>query len=512
MTPGRSPVQKGSRVVSSVRTFVPWTPSRALAERSWATPLIVGVPVCLLLTLLIPFDGSFHYGRPFGDVGHLFAVGAIAAIAVAATFCVLHWRIRADAGLPLLAVALMLIALRLGLRHVAPAIDGHGDFEEAASTALLVIVVALVVLAARRAGTTRADPWRLAYVAPVLAAAGTAVALVADVGLQPMRRGDTVDLAGALVPLAAWMVVAAIALRAALSDRRQQVYAGVVLFAIAVSMHKLVALVQAELDHPPSESHLAFVLVGGGFLAAAAATDLRWELFAQREEIESSYAVAATAVEEAERLRERAEERVHEARNALLAIEGAVRVLERNIAGLSPEARDGLSRAAIAELHRLQQLIDVVPRPADAVSVDVRDSIESAVTNARVSGLQVATAVPHGLLVGMPADDLGAVLHNLLVNVIRHAPGSPALVTARRADDLVLVDVADRGPGVPEEARRWIFERSTRTGDPLSSDGSGLGLYIARRTVCDYGGDLRHLPREGGGSVFRLVLPVGRSA
>ena len=505
-------MQKGSRVVSSVRTFMPPMPSRALAERSWATPLIVGLPVCFLVALLIPFDKSFHYGQAFGDFGHLFAVGAIAVIAVAATFCVLRWRLHADAGLPLLAVALFLIAVRLGLRHVAPAIDGHGDFEEAASTALLATVVALVLLAARRAGTTRPDPWRSAYVALVVAAAGTTLAFVADVGIHPLRRGDTVDLAGALVPLAAWLVIAAIALRAALCDRRQQLYAGVALFAVAVSVHKLVALVQALLDHPPSESHLAFVLIGGGFLAAAAATDLRWEMLAQRDEIETSHAVAATAVEEVERLREHAEERVHEARNAVLAIEGAVRILERNIAGLSPEARDGLSRAAIAELHRLQQLIDVVPRRAETVSVDVRDAIETAVTNARVAGLQVSTAVPHGLRVEMPLDDLGAVMHNLLVNVIRHAPGSPALVTARRSDDRVLLDVADRGPGVPEEARRWLFERSTRAGDPWRAEGSGLGLYIARRTVGEYGGDLRHLPRDGGGSVFRVVLPVGQSA
>ena len=106
-------------------------------------------------------------------------------------------------------------------------------------------------------------------------------------------------------------------------------------------MHKLVALVQALLDHPPSESHLAFVLIGGGFLAAAAATDLRWEMLAERDEIETSHAVAATAVEEVERLREHAEERVHEARNAVLAIEGAVRILEPEHRRSVAAARDG---------------------------------------------------------------------------------------------------------------------------------------------------------------------------
>jgi two-component system, OmpR family, sensor kinase len=319
-------------------------------------------------------------------------------------------------------------------------------------------------------------------------------------------------VSGALVPLAAWLVVAAIALRAALADRRRQVYAGVAFFAVAISMHKVVALTQALLDHPPSESHLAFVLVGGGVLSAAAAADLRWDLLAQRDEIESSHSAAATAVEAVERLREQSEERVHEARNALLAIEGAVRTLERNIAGLSPEDRDGLSRGAIAELRRLQQLIDVVPRPAGAVSVEVRCAIETAVTTARLSGLDVVATVPQALRVKMPAADLGGVMHNLLVNVIRHAPGSSAVVSARSSGDQVLLDVADRGPGVPVEARRWIFERSARSGDPSRSDGSGLGLYIARRTVREHGGDLRHLPRDGGGSVFRLVLPAGHSA
>ncbi len=79
--------------MSGVQTLVSRRPSGALADRSWAKPLIVGLPVCVLLTLLVPFDRSFHYGRTFGDLGHLFAVGAIAAVVVAATFSVLRWRL-----------------------------------------------------------------------------------------------------------------------------------------------------------------------------------------------------------------------------------------------------------------------------------------------------------------------------------------------------------------------------------------------------------------------------------
>lgn len=71
------------------------------------------------------------------------------------------------------------------------------------------------------------------------------------------------------------------------------------------------------------------------------------------------------------------------------------------------------------------------------------------------------------------------------------------------------VRVLDRGPGVPAEHREKIFEKFHRVDDTLTADksGAGLGLSIARQLAHGLGGELRHLPRAGGGAVFVLELP-----
>jgi len=61
---------------------------------------------------------------------------------------------------------------------------------------------------------------------------------------------------------------------------------------------------------------------------------------------------------------------------------------------------------------------------------------------------------------------------------------------------------------VPPELREKIFEEFYRVDASLTTriPGSGLGLSIARRLLRDLGGDLLCLPRQGGGSCFRIVL------
>ena len=72
-----------------------------------------------------------------------------------------------------------------------------------------------------------------------------------------------------------------------------------------------------------------------------------------------------------------------------------------------------------------------------------------------------------------------------------------------------MVRVLDRGPGVPPEHRERIFEKFHRVDDTLTAEkaGAGLGLSIARQLARGLGGELRHLPREGGGAGFILELP-----
>ena len=107
-------------------------------------------------------------------------------------------------------------------------------------------------------------------------------------------------------------------------------------------------------------------------------------------------------------------------------------------------------------------------------------------------------------------DAVKAIFLNLLGNAAKYAAdGGPVEVSVSLADGKVRAVVADRGPGLSDEARGRVFERFYRSDDNASSakGGFGLGLPISRRLARDMGGDLTVAPRAGGGLEFVLELP-----
>jgi two-component system, OmpR family, sensor histidine kinase KdpD len=101
-------------------------------------------------------------------------------------------------------------------------------------------------------------------------------------------------------------------------------------------------------------------------------------------------------------------------------------------------------------------------------------------------------------------------LVNLIENAVKYsAPDAPIDIGVRRVGDHLVVSVADRGIGVRDTDRGQIFEPFYRSpGTPPATHGAGLGLAIARGLALAQGGDVTYEAREGGGSVFSLILPV----
>jgi signal transduction histidine kinase len=97
----------------------------------------------------------------------------------------------------------------------------------------------------------------------------------------------------------------------------------------------------------------------------------------------------------------------------------------------------------------------------------------------------------------------------LVENALRYAPESPVEVRATARDGLVAIEVADRGPGIPEGERAMIFERFYRGTDRTDSEGSGLGLAIVRRVVERWGGTLS-LNSGDGETRFIMRFPVAQ--
>ena len=82
-------------------------------------------------------------------------------------------------------------------------------------------------------------------------------------------------------------------------------------------------------------------------------------------------------------------------------------------------------------------------------------------------------------------------------------------VSVRREGANAVLEVADRGPGVPLDMRERVFERFARGGgDAAPSGGSGLGLAIVRAVTTSHGGTVELGDAEGGGARFVVTLPA----
>lgn len=103
------------------------------------------------------------------------------------------------------------------------------------------------------------------------------------------------------------------------------------------------------------------------------------------------------------------------------------------------------------------------------------------------------------------------VIHNLADNAMRHnPPGTSVHVSLRVEGKQALIEVLDDGTGIPESLKEDIFKPFVRADKARGAQtgGSGLGLSIARKIARAHGGDLTLTPGDGGGSIFRLILPV----
>ncbi|MBW8767821.1 MAG: histidine kinase, partial [Geodermatophilales bacterium] len=114
-------------------------------------------------------------------------------------------------------------------------------------------------------------------------------------------------------------------------------------------------------------------------------------------------------------------------------------------------------------------------------------------------------------LVPAYAAELNQVWTNLIHNALDAMAGEGTLtLRTRRAGDFAVVEVADTGPGIPEELRPRVFEPFFTT-KPVGQ-GTGLGLDVSWRIVVNrHGGDLR-VRSKPGDTRFQVLLPLTESA
>jgi signal transduction histidine kinase len=130
-------------------------------------------------------------------------------------------------------------------------------------------------------------------------------------------------------------------------------------------------------------------------------------------------------------------------------------------------------------------------------------------------------AARHGLALALEVDDavgewvadarkVKQVLINLLSNAVKFTPaGGTVTVRARRVDGSVEIAVHDTGVGIAPADQALVFEEFRQaSGEYLrKSEGTGLGLSLARRFVELHGGSIRVESEPGKGSTFAFTLP-----
>ena len=96
---------------------------------------------------------------------------------------------------------------------------------------------------------------------------------------------------------------------------------------------------------------------------------------------------------------------------------------------------------------------------------------------------------------------------NLISNSIKYAAGCPIQVAVARDGEAAVLEVRDKGPGIPEAALSRVFERFERAASARHYGGIGLGLYVARQIAEAHGGSIGAKNLDGGGISFTVRLP-----
>lgn len=204
----------------------------------------------------------------------------------------------------------------------------------------------------------------------------------------------------------------------------------------------------------------------------------------------------------------------HDLKTPLTAVTAAAEAL--SVSGEEAELVETV-RSEARRLNRfLSDLLDLTRIEEGAVTpdlqpVDLTDAIGSAVADLAgpLEGRKLQTSIDPNLpLVRADAVLLHHAILNLIDNAVKYSPGEePIEVVARMGRRGPVIDVLDRGPGIPQGSEQRIFDRFARGETSDRTGGSGLGLAIVKGFALAMGFTVEGARRQRGGSRFTIRIP-----
>lgn len=202
----------------------------------------------------------------------------------------------------------------------------------------------------------------------------------------------------------------------------------------------------------------------------------------------------------------------HEIKNPLAGLSGALELLAEDLAGTAHSEVIAEMRHQVARLSKIMEEMLSFARPPKAQKqpTDLNAVLEKVLflvgQQRRKAPVRIVSELfPELPLVHGDPAQLEQVMLNICLNASQIlTEGGTVKVRSMFRQELVVVEVADSGPGIPPEVRPHIFTPFFTT----RANGTGLGLAISHRIVTEHGGNIWFDCPPGGGTIFSVALPV----
>ena len=214
----------------------------------------------------------------------------------------------------------------------------------------------------------------------------------------------------------------------------------------------------------------------------------------------------------------------HQLRTPLATISLTSEMLLRNIAGGIPKENKKYLKIIIEEVRGMAEMItvflnvsriDIGKFPVKMEMMGLYDVIERTVKDLLPQIKDKKIHLTRDYKKDLPVLNLDRnimkiILENLLSNAIKYSErGGEIILGAKENEDNIIIEVSDKGLGIPEKQQSKIFTKMFRAENVFhsKSEGSGLGLYLVKNLVEQSGYDISFESKENKGSTFKISIP-----
>lgn len=217
----------------------------------------------------------------------------------------------------------------------------------------------------------------------------------------------------------------------------------------------------------------------------------------------------------------------HDLRTPLTSISGNASILMESADQLTAEKRRGLFTAiyddAMWLINLVENLLSITRLEDGRVHMNMEPELLEDIFTEALSHLDRNAARHHievhladdMLMADMDARLMAQVVINIVNNAVKYTPeGSRIILSARKSHQMVVVEIADDGPGIPDQAKEKLFDMFYTNGKERGDGrrGLGLGLSLCKSIVTAHGGAIEAVDNHPLGTVFRFTLKASEAA